>query len=167
MGFAAEEQFKSFLSYQKGTFAKADYPSEELILELASTHHSKKLNTILKDFGTLSELKETGSVNLMDLLFLCDVLVNCEDVDGNKVTVSIDITSDFKKVYRKESEIFSKRHTLKKLGVDRALVIVWKVENFQSIDRAQSYILAGKIIDRLDSNKSFVNTVMLTDEDLE
>lgn len=167
MGFAAEEQFKSFLSYQKGTFAKADYPSEELILELASRYHNQKLRTVLKEYGTLSALKETGAVNMMDLLFLCDALVKYEDINGNEITLSVDVTSDLAKVYKKEDELLVKQKTLAKLGVKRALVVVWQIEGFANITRAQTYTLAGKILDQLDSNNLFVNTIVLTNEDLE
>lgn len=167
MGFAAEAQFKSFLGHQKGTFAIADYPSEELILELASRYHSKKLRTILKEYGTLSALKETGSVHLMDLLFLCDALVKYEDIDGKEVTLSVDVTADFNKAYKKEEEILLKSKTLSKLGINRTLIVVWQVEGFANITRAQTYNLAGKILDQLDSNDLFVNTIVLTDEDLE
>lgn len=169
MGFAAEEQFKSFLKFQKGTFAIAEYPSEELILELASSRHGKKLRTVLKDRGTLSNLKSMGSVHLMDLLFKCDALVEYEDINGEKVTLSVDVTSNLKKVYKKE-EIISTPHfknTLTMLGVDRTLIVVWQVEGFANITRAQTYSLAGKILDQLDSNNHFVNTIVLTNEDLE
>jgi len=163
MGFAAEAQAKAFLSYHKNTFAKAEYPCEKDILELASRYHRAKLNT-LREFHTLSEL---GSHRLMDLIFKCDVLVEYDSINGDLIKVSIDVTSNLQEVYKKKEEILSKRKSLKRLGVDRALVLVWQVEAFAKLTTAQSYDLATKILDRLDSNEAFVNTVVLTDADFE
>jgi hypothetical protein len=167
LGFAAEEQFKSFLRLQRATFPVAEYPSAELILELASCYHSKKLRTILNTEGTLSALRDMGSPHLMDLIFLCDALVKYDDINGESINLSIDVTSNFKAVFKKEEEISSKQETLSKLGVNRALVVVWQITRFASITRAQTYNLAAKIIEQLDSNNHFVNTVVLTNSDLD
>ena len=162
-GVAAEAQFAAFLKMQKGTFAKAPLPRVEKVLEVATSRHSKKLNSLMNgERCSISELAVRGSAFLMDCIFKCDFLVEYEDINGEMLTLGIDVTTTPRDLLKKEKEINNSLYpSLKELGVARTAVISWNRNDFLDMTLADSYSIAGVIMDRLDSNDLFCNSIIL------
>ena len=167
-GAAAEAQFRSFLRLQSGTFKSVPLESEERILEVALQRHTKKIDSLMMAMGYRSydQLLNLGSAELMDRLFKSDFLVEYEDINGNYQWLSVDVTTSPNSFKKKVAEMCAMRSSLKTLGVDRVLVVAWDRRDFQDMTRANSYSIAGDILDLLDSNSHFCNTIVLNKDNL-
>lgn len=161
-GAAAEAQFRTFLKFQSGTFKSVPFESEEKILNQAAKCHPAKLNTLMNYYRySFNEMVNLGSAELMDCLFKTDFLVGYEDINGLAVKLAIDVTTTHKTFNSKKKQMLSLRNSLKELGVNRTLIVSWNRKDLQDLTRAESYSIAGAILDLLDSNSYFCNTIVL------
>jgi hypothetical protein len=95
----------------------------------------------------------------MDWIYKTDFLLDYINDHGERVRVSVDITTDVTKTEQKEVEIMRKEATLSKLGVQQACVIVW------NIPRGQPPYLKEPLLqyvrDKLAASKYFCSTIIL------
>ena len=161
-GIDIENMFDNFLRQQKATFSKAALPSVDLLIQIAATYHRDKLNTVLNVAGgSLSDLKYNGAEFILDRIFKCDNLVTYEDSEGNIKTLLIDVTGNINEVENKEQEIKAKQRSLAQLGIDRALIVHWSLGTFNPRDFKSGYQISGEIVELLDSNQRFLNTIFI------
>jgi len=163
-GVAKEVMFENFISQHSSTFRRVNIEelvTKEQVLKLAKMYCNQgsdvdgrgnnTLQTLMSalDIEDWRDLEKFLVSQLCDWLFGIDFLIEVEFEDFKRL-ISIDLTLNESKVRSKLGKQRSLWKPLQRLGIDTALVVLWKNKTFHTKNKATSYRLASELYFKLE-----------------